>query len=463
MTRIFISYRRSDTIGHTGRIYDRLVTEFGQGSVFMDVDDIPIGVDFAEHIAQEVGKCQVALVVIGKTWATVTGADGSRRLDNPDDFVRIEVESALARGVPVVPVLLDGVSIPMRSQLPESLHPLTRRNGVTVGYNPRFNGDMARLIRGLNGLMRAVEMAPEPIVEELAEEDDKRFLDLVGYRKSQRRLHGELLRIHQKARQTIDFVESRKSFSHLKTQTISGDLGNDIFLDLVKIPSGTFLMGSPEDERGRTASEGPQHEVMVPTFLMGQYPVTQAQWRAVAVLPKIERNLNPDPSCFKGADRPVEKVSWLDAVEFCQRLSNHTGKDYRLPSEAEWEYACRSGTTTPYFFGEELEIAMSNHSKGERETTDVGRYPANDFGLHDMHGNVWEWCQDHWHSNYQDAPMDGSPWLTGTKGTGRIRRGGSWLSIRVDCRSANRYVFAPSEVNFNIGFRVSCSVPKTLT
>lgn len=162
MPRIFISYRRSDTIGHTGRIYDRLVTEFGKGSVFMDVDDIPIGVDFAEHIAQEVSKCQVALVVIGKDWMTVTGADGSRRLDNPDDFVRIEVESALKRGIPVVPVLLDGVSMPTRSQLPESLHPLVRRNAVTVGYNPRFHDDVNRLLKGLRGFVSLSDTQAQP-------------------------------------------------------------------------------------------------------------------------------------------------------------------------------------------------------------------------------------------------------------------------------------------------------------
>ena len=163
MTRIFISYRRSDSIGHTGRIYDRLVAEFGKASVFMDVDNIPLGADFSKHIAQEVSKCQVVLVVIGNAWTTATSVDGTRRLDSIDDYVRVEIESALQQGIPVIPVLLDGVSMPTRLQLPESLHPLTQRNGVTVGYNPRFYPDMMRLIKGLKLLINPVDFAPDDI------------------------------------------------------------------------------------------------------------------------------------------------------------------------------------------------------------------------------------------------------------------------------------------------------------
>lgn len=163
MTRIFISYRRTDSIGHTGRIYDRLVAEFGKDSVFMDVDNIPLGADFSKHIAQEVSKCQVALIIIGNSWTTATGVDGTRRLDSMDDYVRIEVESALQRGIPVIPVLLDGVNMPTRLQLPASLHPLTQRNGVTVGYNPRFYPDMTRLIKGLKLLANPIDFASDNI------------------------------------------------------------------------------------------------------------------------------------------------------------------------------------------------------------------------------------------------------------------------------------------------------------
>jgi hypothetical protein len=141
--KIFISYRRDDSAGDTGRIYDRLVQEFGHDNVFKDVDSIPFGVDFAQHIDQEVGRCQVLLVVMGKNWVTP-------RLQNPNDFVRLEIESALGRNIPVVPVFLEGVTAPPpRDQLPVSLHPLIRRNGTQVWHDPRFHADMDRLIKGL--------------------------------------------------------------------------------------------------------------------------------------------------------------------------------------------------------------------------------------------------------------------------------------------------------------------------
>jgi formylglycine-generating enzyme required for sulfatase activity len=149
---------------------------------------------------------------------------------------------------------------------------------------------------------------------------------------------------------------------------------------MVLIPGGSFLMGSPEAEPDRSDNEGPQHKVTVPPFFMGRYPITQAQWRAVAALPQIKREPRPDPSRFKGDNRPVEQVNWYDAVEFCARLSAHTGRAYRLPTEAEWEYACRAGTTTPFAVGETITTEVANYDgnytynngpKGEdrRETT----------------------------------------------------------------------------------------------
>ncbi len=245
----------------------------------------------------------------------------------------------------------------------------------------------------------------------------------------------------------------------------------------MKIPAGSFIMGAPEIEEGSRGPEQPQHEVRVPSFSMGKYPVTQAQWKAVAALPKVERDLEIDPSKFKGDRRPVERVSWYDAVEFCARLSNHTDQEYRLPSEAEWEYACRAGTTTAFHFGETITSELANYdasytygngSKGKKrgKTTFVGSFDvANAFGLCDMHGNVWEWCLDDWHNNYEGAPVDGSGWvdkndnLSLVKGNA-VLRGGSWFSIPVFCRSAFRYDHNWSErdiIEDNIGFRVVCA------
>lgn len=261
------------------------------------------------------------------------------------------------------------------------------------------------------------------------------------------------------------------------------DLGEGIALEMVEVPGGTFLMGtadkdvkkvieehsrywSKENAEGWVSRERPAHKVTVPPFFVGKYPVTQAQWREVASWPKIERDLDPDPSRFKGPDRPVEQVSWEDAKEFCARLKQRTGHDYRLPSEAEWEYACRAGTTTPFAFGETITPEIVNYDgnhpyskakkgKYRQETTPVGSLGvANAFGLYDMHGNVWEWVQDIWHDNYNGAPKDGSAWLSGGDSSFRGLRGGSWYGNGSLCRSADRNFIAPaSRINY-YGFRV---------
>ena len=248
------------------------------------------------------------------------------------------------------------------------------------------------------------------------------------------------------------------------------DLGKGVTLEMAAIPGGTFMMGSPETEEGSNDDERPQHQVIVPPFFMGKYPITQLQWRTVVALPQIKQPLHPNPSRFKGDNHPVEQVSWKDAVEFCDRLSRHTKRQYRLPSEAEWEYACRAGTTTPFHFGEMITTDLANYDgnftygdgiKGvyRKETTEVGSFGvANNFGLYDMHGNVYEWCQDHWHNNYEGAPTDGSAWLSNKKDSNRrLLRGGSWDCYPVHCRSAFR-TFHNLDFNYDtIGFRVVCS------
>jgi formylglycine-generating enzyme required for sulfatase activity len=259
-------------------------------------------------------------------------------------------------------------------------------------------------------------------------------------------------------------------------------LADDTGMEMMLIPAGTFLMGSPEGEIDRSSWESPQHEVSVPTFFMGKYPVTQAQWRFVAELPKVNRELDLDPSQFKRDKRPVEKVSWNDAVEFCDRLSVYTGRSYQLPSEAEWEYTCRAGTTTPFHFGETITTDLANYRgtddeklgwsgfygqgpKGDyrQETTPVDHFKiANAFGLCDMHGNVYEWCQDHWHNSYEGAPIDGSAWLSSDENADRVVRGGSWDDYPGYCRSACRGYVSPDDRYDDIGFRVVCSAPRTL-
>lgn len=256
--------------------------------------------------------------------------------------------------------------------------------------------------------------------------------------------------------------------------SIQQSLNDDVSLIMVQIPDGEFMMGSPDDEADRSGSEGPQHRVHVPEFWMGQYPVTQQEWRIVAEYPKVNRVLRLAPSRFRGTRLPVENVSWYEAVEFCDRIRQRTGFNYRLPTEAEWEYACRAGTVTPFHFGETITTELANYagtgggsssgSYGDGpqgvyrgKTTSVDLFEGtNQFGLFDMHGNIWEWCQDHWHKNYDDALTDGSAWVDAVDSNRkpRILRGGSWSDNPTLCRSAYRYHNDPvNRVDF-IGFRV---------
>ena len=234
------------------------------------------------------------------------------------------------------------------------------------------------------------------------------------------------------------------------------DLGNGLGLDMIAIPAGEFVMGSPPEETGRDDDEGPQRTVTIPSFFMGRFQVTQAQYEVV---------MGQHVSRFQGADRPVETVSWEDTMAFCEKLSELTGRTYRLPSEAEWEYACRAETTTPFHFGPTITTDLANYDgnytygngpKGtyRQQTTDVGSFPPNAFGLYDMHGNVWERCQDVWHENYEGAPTDGSAWLEGGDQSWRVLRGGSWFGSPDVCRSANRFRFPRDDILGNVGFRV---------
>jgi len=240
----------------------------------------------------------------------------------------------------------------------------------------------------------------------------------------------------------------------------------DLDLTMLPIPAGSFLMGSTDDEPGRIDDEGPQHEVTLDAFRMAQTPITQAQWRTVAGWLKVERNLEPDPAYFKGDHLPVERVSWRDAQEFCRRLSQRTGQRYGLPSEAQWEYACRAGTATPFHCGATLTPELANYNgnfvygngpKGtyREQTCEVASLPANSWGLHDMHGNVWEWCLDPWHGSYEGAPVDGSAWMAGG-GPIKLLRGGSWYDHPASCRSADRGNYPPGLRDDSVGFRVCC-------
>ena len=270
---------------------------------------------------------------------------------------------------------------------------------------------------------------------------------------------------------TIDAHGRENNRYQEQAQYLIEELSNSIRLEMVFIPGGDFLMGSPDSKRRLyPAEESPIHSVKIQPFLMSKYPITKAQWREVATLPKINQELRLLP-CRQGtANHPIVQVSWHDAVEFCDRLSRKIGYEYRLPSEAEWEYACRAGTKTPFHFGETITTNLANYDgnfiyrselKGiyRQKSNPVGQFSfVNAFGLFDMHGNVWEWCLDHWHENYDEAPMDGSAWvevLNDLNKSSRIIRGGSWRNEPHLCRSAYRTSNnADDNASNNIGFRV---------
>jgi len=246
-----------------------------------------------------------------------------------------------------------------------------------------------------------------------------------------------------------------------KAEYFTLNLPKGVTMDLVSIPGGKFLMGAPASEQGSSDSERPQHWVTVPPFFLGKYQVTQAQWEAV---------MGNNPSCFKGPNRPVECVSWDDCVNFCKELTQLTQKNVRLPSEAEWEYACRAETTTPFNFGETITPDLANYNgnspyssgpKGvdRKATTDVGIFPPNAFGLYDMHGNVWEWCQDGWHDNYQNAPENGAAWDGDYSRV--ILRGGVHYRDAAYCRSSYRFSGSRDTSNFIYGFRIAVCFPRT--
>ncbi|MBM5817908.1 MAG: TIR domain-containing protein [Cyanobacteria bacterium K_Offshore_surface_m2_239] len=251
----------------------------------------------------------------------------------------------------------------------------------------------------------------------------------------------------------------------ISVQAVDQPLGNGSTLRMIVVPAGRFRMGSPASEPERSEAEGPQHEVRLASFRFSQAPITQAQWRAV---------MQTNPSHFRDKpdsdQRPVEQVSWPEAMEFCKRLSQRTGRHYTLPSEAQWEYACRAGSTTPFAFGATITTDLANYDgnytysdgpKGvyREQTTPVGMFAANAWGLQDMHGNVWEWCLDHWHASYAGAPADGTAWVDSEaekSGADRLLRGGSWFDGPRFCRSAHRFHGLPGNAHYDVGFRVVC-------
>jgi formylglycine-generating enzyme required for sulfatase activity len=567
---ILVSYRREDSADVTGRICDRLVGHFGPAAVFKDVDSIPAGEDFRAAVADAVSRCKVMLVIIGRRWLEVADEAGRRRLDQENDFVRIEVESALKHGSAVLPLLVQGTAMPRPREMPASLETLAYRNACMVRPDPDFHRDMDRLLHRLDELLSAAEddppesagpaapaqpppstlrlivavvrgmfqrpkKEPEPRTMEapaptgslcpycakllptdeakqcfscgmdwhdpdhvvrrghpdLASEATapggenfdflcpscKKMLQVPKQYAGQlmmcplckERFHVPFLRKEHAADPPAHYRPDR--LPPEKESELPREVVNSIGMKFVLIPAGKFIMGSVA-----TSDERPEHEVEITRpFYLGIYPVTQEEYeRVTGATPSFFSAGPGGAGNVRGLDTrrfPVDRVSWQDAVEFCRRLSDRAeeagpGRRYRLPTEAEWEYTCRAGapSSVPFHYGTSLSSTQANFDGnhpggGARKgtylgrTTTVGSYPANAFGLYDMHGNVFEWCAD-WYAEYPRGGVDPRDPQGPYMGGNRVLRGGCWQSRGQNCRAAFRNFASPRDRRNKFGLRV---------
>jgi eukaryotic-like serine/threonine-protein kinase len=272
---------------------------------------------------------------------------------------------------------------------------------------------------------------------------------------------GEKIRPYQPLVKNPHHNNPQKNITIIKTGKVAHRpdsynqwLSQRIALKMQHVPVGRYWMGSPADDSVSESSEKPQHFVITKPFYLSSNPITQLQYKTL---------ICTNPSYYQSYTHPVETVSYFDAAEFCRILSEQVERKYRLPTEAEWEYACRANTTSRFSFGDTAnpERCCYRSSKtGEitRAPDSIESYPANQFGLYDMHGNVWEWCQDRWHNDYKNAPHDGSAWMCDDDLSSRVIRGGSWQDYDRSCRSASRDHLDQTVKLANVGFRVVCEV-----
>jgi formylglycine-generating enzyme required for sulfatase activity len=455
MARIFLSYRRDDSRADAGRLFDRLGQYFGRDNLFMDVDTIALGVDFVQAIQDAVGSCDVLLAVIGRQWLTSTDPQGQRRLDNPEDFVRLEITTALERRIRVIPVLVGGAAMPRSAELPDVLQPLARRQTLVVGDH--FHPDVDLLITVLETVLKTAHPPPgqgPPTVSPPEKPPGPApkspwvsVVTVVSLVIAAVSVLAAVIVIPE-VRQWLGLdtppAQRKTSAPVSPPQEITTSLG----MTLVRIPAGEFQMGSNEGEGfEREGFERPAHRVRISApFYLGKYEVTQAQWKAV---------MGTNPSYFTGnPNRPVENVSWEDVQEFIKRLNQQEGWEVcRLPTEAQWEYAARAGTTTARY-ADVGAIAWYAENSGN-ETHAVGQKRPNAWGLYDMLGNMWEWCHDGKRTYTADTVVD----PIGPTGAGALRviRGGSWDFPARFVRAAARVWLDPSFRFGHLGFRCASS------
>ncbi|MBT0963808.1 SUMF1/EgtB/PvdO family nonheme iron enzyme [Denitromonas iodatirespirans] len=408
MSGIFISYRRDDSAGHAGRLYDRLEREFPDIRVFMDVEKIAAGEDFTHVIDQTLRQCEGCLVVIGKRWLTTADNYGRRRLDKPDDWVRLEIGAALTRGVRVIPLLVDEASLPPPEALPPELARLSALQAHPV-HHLSFHQDVGTMIARLR---TAIDARRQNLAQAA-------------------QLAAGTVRVHPQDE-----------------------------LDYVWIPPGEFFMGrAPGDTLAdeRYDDEKPRHPVRLTRgFWLARGPITVAAYKRFALA--AGQAMPPAPKHNPGwskLDHPVTNVTWAQARAYCAWGGG------RLPSEAQWEYAARGGHADRlYPWGDTIGPADANYIDNhdwEGSTSPVGCFAPNGFNLVDMVGNVWEWIAD-WYdpevyqSRSSREPTE-DPEVYVDKLHKRVVRGAAWGSIAVEMRQSNRGFFTPADAVRDFGFR----------
>ncbi len=436
--KIFISYRRADSQWAAARLYDALSAAFPDERIFMDVEQIAPGQDFVEVLERQVGACDVFLALIGPEWLSMQTDAGARRIEEKQDFVRIEIASALVKpNTVVIPVLLDGAKPPAPGDLPEELRPLARRQFARLtheGYRQEV-GKLIDAIRDALGAGVAARAAPPK------PRRDFRRPVLIGL--AALVLAGCAAFAYERLTRPADPAGT----PDLAVFTECPDCP-----EMVAIPAGSFMMGSPETEPDRLSQEGPQRQVTVPRFAIAK---TETNWAlfAACVAEGACAKLQDDGLPKEGM--PAAGPSWDDAKAFAAWVNSKVpGEPYRLPTEAEWEYAARGGTDTPYSWGETWDYAKANLGReicciGAAEGADewvgaapIGRFPPNPFGLLDMAGNLAEWVEDVYRDDVENSPTDGSAriWESDSPWAQRhVLKGGSFTDRPWMTRPAARY------------------------
>jgi formylglycine-generating enzyme required for sulfatase activity len=392
----------------------------------MDIDAIDPGLDFVEVIEQAVGSCDALIALIGRQWLTISD-DSGRRLDNPEDFVRLEIAAALARNIRVIPALVDAARMPRSPDLPDVLKPLARRHAIEIG-DRRFHYDVDQLIEVLEKVLGA---AKPPV----------------------------------KVRNAVAGVQAEVPPSQPREQGSVARLPFEP--ELILIPAGEFLMGSdPQQDEYADDEEQAQHRLYLPDYYLAKTPVASAQYRAFVAATGHEAPAgwtNNAPARGE-EDHPVVNVTWYDARDYCYWLSEVTGRGYALPSEAEWEKGARGIDGRIYPWGDQWDAMRCNSDEsGLGKTTSVHGYPqgASPYGALDMAGNVWEWTRSLWGKSwarpahrYPYRPTDGRENLDAEREVVRVLRGGAFHNSRRRVRCACRRWNDPGLRGNDLGFRV---------